>query len=279
MESKISTEQSITSTLPAIDAHIHFDRYSAEDQQRLLDEAAQAGVEAVVAVSMDLSSSEATHRLVHKYPSQVTPAYGFHPEQTLPSDEAIQQLFDWINANRREWFAIGEVGLPYYTRQEAEEQGLPFDQSGYIALLRRFMQLAVRLERPIVLHAVYEDADITCDLLEETGLRQAHFHWFKGSAATIQRMIQQRYYISITPDVLYEEEIQELVRIYPLQLMMVETDGPWPFIGLFEHQQTHPRMVIDVIRKIAALKSLTCEETAKSLHNNTIAFYNINNNN
>jgi TatD DNase family protein len=42
-------------------------------------------------------------------------------------------------------------------------------------------------------------------------------------------MKENGYFISVTPDVVYDEEIQLLVQRYPLEQMMIETDGPWPF--------------------------------------------------
>jgi TatD DNase family protein len=114
-----------------------------------------------------------------------------------------------------------------------------------------------------------------CDLLEKHGIKKAHFHWFKGSHSTVERMIQAGYYISITPDVLYEEEIRTLVREYPIALLMVETDGPWPFEGPFAGQKTHPRMIHAVIEQIALLKGLPVVEAAHTLLNNTKQFYGI----
>ncbi|WP_018759239.1 TatD family hydrolase [Paenibacillus terrigena] len=260
-------------SIRAIDAHIHLDQYTPEDQQKLLSEAAAADVVQVVAVSMRYDSCQATHALAKAYPDQVIPAYGFHPEQPLPSAEDEALLFQWIRAHTDERFAIGEVGLPYYNRQEAEATGQPFALEGYIELLDRFVELARELDRPIVLHAVYEDADIACDLLEKHRVTRAHFHWFKGTPHTVERMIRNGYFISITPDVLYESEIQDLVRTYPIEQLMVETDGPWPFEGPFEGQQTHPKMVLDVIRAIADLKSISTAEAASILYNNTVTLY------
>ena len=71
-----------------IDAHIHLEQYNDEEIPLLLEE-----VDAVIAVSMQLSSCERTLRLSNSY-QQVKAAFGFHPEQPLlsPSDEAV--LFD-----------------------------------------------------------------------------------------------------------------------------------------------------------------------------------------
>jgi TatD DNase family protein len=105
---------------------------------------------------------------------------------------------------------------------------------------------------------------------------KAHFHWFKGDKKTITRMIDHGYYISITPDVLYEEEIQQLVDTYPLEQMMIETDGPWPFKGPFHGKLTHPNMMMESIYMIAKIKNLPRAHVSESILQNSKAFYKIN---
>ncbi|WP_042160338.1 TatD family hydrolase [Paenibacillus gorillae] len=260
-----------------IDAHIHLDSYPADEQQPMLNRAIADGVEAVIAVSMHKASCEANRELAFRNPGIVHPAYGFHPEQPLPEATELDALFAWIHERNEEGetFAIGEVGLPYYTRTESEAGGKPFDEAPYLALLDRFAALAAELDRPLILHAVYEDAAKAIEFLQRHGVRRAHFHWFKGDEATIARMIASGFFVSITPDVGYEEEIQSLVRRYPLELLMAETDGPWPFEGEHAGKQTEPGMIASVAAEIAAIKGLTVEETIRTLRDNTRRFYSL----
>jgi TatD DNase family protein len=261
-----------------IDAHCHLERYPETEQQQILASLDQSDVKGIVTVAMDLASCQRTQKLAVQHPDHVYPCYGYHPEQSLPTEAEFEQLQAWIIAHADKMVAIGEVGLPYYTRTELEQSGQSFAQEPYLQLLERFIQLANQLDKPIVLHAVYEDAALVCDLLEKHNQTRAHFHWFKGPAATIQRMIQNGYFISITPDVMYEPEIQQLVRIYPLAQMMVETDGPWPFEGPFSGKMTHPDMMHESIRKIAAIKQLPENHVRQQLLANTIGFYQLRNN-
>lgn len=258
-----------------IDAHIHLEQYSEEARSEHLATARAAGVTHVVAVSMDLASSKATYELSDQFDGMIMPAYGFHPEQPILSAQEEQELVAWIRqrAARHERFAIGEVGLPYYTAEEAKERGERFDKQPYTELLERFIVLAKQLDRPIVLHAVYEDAALACDLLQKHQYSRAHFHWFKGDEATIKRMIENGYFISITPDVDYEADIQALVQQYPLELIMIETDGPWPFEGKFEQQETQSAMVVEVAASIAQLKNMPLEQVVRQLYNNSKTFY------
>jgi len=247
-----------------IDAHIHLDQYKENDIPSLLEEA-----EHVIAVSMNLPSCEKTLELSKAY-ANVKAAFGFHPEQPLLSDAEEDALFEWIRQHAHDMVAIGEVGLPYYLRQEKA-----IDDHSYEALLERFIVLAKVLNKPIVLHAVYEDAAIVCDLLEKHHVTKAHFHWFKGDDEVVKRMIHNGYFISVTPDCTYETEIQNLIKKYPIELMMVETDGPWTFEGPFDNKRTSPWMMDHSIEVIASIKGLTIEEAARIITRNTTIFYNL----
>ncbi|WP_146550130.1 TatD family hydrolase [Rummeliibacillus suwonensis] len=250
-----------------IDAHIHFDQYTKEQQQLILNDMLPNKITHLITVSTDLQSCIANLALSQQ-DDRILPAFGFHPEQLLPDQAAQTKLFDWIRENNEHMVAIGEVGLPYYSNKEKTVCYEP-----YLELLEKFVVLAAELDKPIVLHAVYEDADQAIELLEKHQLTAAHFHWFKGNPQTVDRMIANGYYISVTPDLLYEEEIQQLVQRYPLEQIMVETDGPWPFEGPFNGQMTHPKMIKATIEKIAEIKQRSVGEVADMLYKNTCRFY------
>lgn len=260
---------------PIIDAHVHLDLYEERVRERLLESCQFFQIEGFIAVSMNTGSCLRNLQLKRQLPRVVFPAFGYHPEQAMPVQEEEDALFEWIHRHRDEMVAIGEIGLPYYMRKAAEERGELFNDEPYFRLLERFVQLSVRLNKPVVLHAVYEDAEKVCDLLEKHGVEKAHFHWFKGSANTLARMKKNGYAVSVTPDVVYKAKIQAMVKAYPLELLMVETDGPWPFEGAFEGQTTHPRMIRESIRQISILKGLPEQEAGMMLFENTRRFYNL----
>ncbi|WP_248928455.1 TatD family hydrolase [Paenibacillus hamazuiensis] len=244
-------------------------------REELLASLGAHGVAGVVAVSMHLESCRRLLELKRRSGHPIYLAFGYHPEQALPNGGEVERLFRWIREHRDEMAAIGEVGLPYYLRADAEAAGKPFNQEPYVLMLERFVKLASELDKPIVLHAVYEDADLACDLLEKHGVGRAHFHWFKGSPDTLRRMQQNGYFVSVTPDVVYKERTKSLVEAYPLGLLMAETDDPWPFQGPYEGRRTHPGMIRDSVREIAAIKHISEEEAGAVLLENTRRFYGI----
>ncbi|QKY70137.1 TatD family hydrolase [Lentibacillus sp. CBA3610] len=253
-----------------IDAHIHLDIYKPDEQSLILGEMEASGVDALISVSNHLLSAQKNLQLA-RYDSRIKPAIGFHPEQPLPSDEEVADLLALIDNHQDEMTAVGEVGLPYYSRQEGKAD----KREAYMAILRMFIQKAVELDKPVVLHAIYDDAPVVCDLLEKHSSIKAHFHWFKGDARTVERMARNGYFVSVTPDIVYKEKTRKLVRQYPLEKMMVETDGPWSFEGIFDGKMTHPDMIRRSIYEMAMIKRIPLQLVYDRLYENTSWFYGV----
>ncbi|MEW4326455.1 TatD family hydrolase [Rossellomorea marisflavi] len=251
-----------------IDAHIHWDGYSPGQRSVILDSLDRHGVKAMIAVGMNLKSSRETLDL-SMIDGRVKAAAGFHPEQELPSTEEIEEIFTLLDQHAESLVAVGEVGLPYYRMQEDVDLELKL----YEELLERFIVKAKSLKKPIVLHCIYEHAGIACDLLERHSVEKAHFHWFKGDEAILERVLSNGYKVSVTPDVMYEDEIQKVVQKAPLDAIMVETDGPWPFEGPFKGQMTHPGMMGRTIKCIASIKNMDESEVAERIFTQTKRFY------
>ncbi len=184
-----------------IDAHIHLDRYTPDERSLILHEMEASGVDELITVSNDLDSARKNLQLTRD-DSRVKPAIGFHPEQPLPPDEEIADLLALIDYHQQTIAAVGEVGLPYYLRRE----GKAGSRDVSIDILDLFIQKAVELDKPVALHAIYDDAPVVCDLLEKHSAAKAHFHWFKGDRKTAERMVGNGYFVSVTPDVLYREK-------------------------------------------------------------------------
>ncbi|ARD48355.1 TatD family hydrolase [Sporosarcina sp. P33] len=253
-----------------IDSHIHLDMYEEKDRVKILSELDENDVTALVAVSNDLASSYRQLEL-SGIDSRIKAAVGYHPEQAVPADEELQAILHVIDQTEHRLTAIGEVGLPYYLRQQQPE----LDMAPYLNMLECFVQKAAEYELPIALHAVYEDADIVCDLLEVYNVSRAHFHWFKGDDSVLQRIIANGYMVSVTPEVTYRPKIQHIVQQIPLLQLMVESDGPWPFEESFAGKLTHPSMLHESIKSIAGIKRMNAEDVYNEIYEATRRFYRI----
>ncbi len=251
-----------------IDSHIHIDQYDSEDIEQVINQ--DRALTALICVSSHLNSCKKNLTLSKQY-HKLKPAFGWHPEQELISDRDFAELLDWMESHRDEITAVGEVGLPYYVRKESTLN--PFPLAGYLDVLEQFIAMAKKWDKPIILHAIYDDAPLVCDLLEKYSLTRVHFHWFKGDSKTITRMSESGYYISVTPEIVYKERSRNLIKSYPLDRILVETDGPWPFEGPFKGIKTRPSMIHHSIRIIAAIKKLPLSTVYKQLFDNTKQLY------
>ena len=252
------------------DAHIHLEKYSDQQIGRFFSD---DRLEGLIAVSMDIPSSQRTLLLKKKFPGKVFAACGFHPEQPAVFDQ--DQWMQFLYAHRDEIDAIGEVGLPYYLKRQRKKEGKPFDKEAYFNILQTMLKWADEWDKPVILHGVYEDVPLICDFLEETSLQNVHFHWLKTDAETLKRMEKSGYYVSFTPDLLYNDKTRQVARSYPLERVMVETDGPWPFENKFSGKQTEPSMVLAVLEELAVLKKMPFEKVADKVRENTRRFLRI----
>ena len=69
------------------------------------------------------------------------------------------------------------------------------------------------------------------------------------------------YLVSVTPEVVYRERDRELVEAVPLESLLVESDGPWPYGGEFEGMASGPWLVSRVAEEVAKIKRLPVDES------------------
>lgn len=98
--------------IPLIDTHIHLDSYSLADQESIASALAMGNVQYIITVSMNLPSCKRNLELSRIYGDSIKPAFGYHPEQPLPSPDETEELLRWMENHVQDMVAVGEVGLP-----------------------------------------------------------------------------------------------------------------------------------------------------------------------
>lgn len=246
------------------DSHLHLDQLSDENIQKTLSDSKTTGM---LAVSTNLKSAKKLLNLKQSYPEKLYIAAGFHPEQSLLNLEEQEELFQWIDEHHSSIFAIGEVGLPHYSKRE----NLNLDYVPYIELLERFILIAKKWDLPLNLHIVHNDVDIALELLQKHNIQRAHFHWFKTDEKSFQKFFSTPYFASLTPDILWNPKTQYVAQHLSLNRLMIETDSPWPHEG-FESAVISEQLFA-VAKKVAELKSLPLHYVQEQILLNTQQFY------
>jgi TatD DNase family protein len=209
--------------------------------------------------------------LATQHPDFVHPAIGFHPERFELTDADLEATLAMARSHRHRICAIGEVGLPWYGEMAHRDDIVARAR----AILERFARLANELDLALILHCPHQSAADALTIIKGASVRRVVFHWHKSDEATTRAIIEAGYFISITPEVAYRERDQALARMVPLDQMMVETDGPWPFAGPFEGKPTEPNLIPDVISAIARIRGDSIATVALALALNAQSLFGI----
>ena len=104
-------------------------------------------------------------------------ALWIHPEYFEYYDE-FEQIRKLIIKNRDKLYAIGEVGLPYFSilEKNIEEKEQLYNKG--LELLEKFILLAKELNLPLVLHATQSTSKDALKLLKNIILKMSYFIGF-----------------------------------------------------------------------------------------------------
>lgn len=231
-----------------VDTHCHLDEF--DDPDRIVAEAAAAGVSRLVTVAQDPVSMRAALDLRQRFPEAVLAGLGIHPALVVqrPRDEieaGLQYLADELtNADE-----LAEVGLDYQWAQSPAQQDLQEE------VLERQLAIAAACRKPISLHSrrsqrqVMERAVAFC---RTTGLR-AQLHWFTQSPKLIRICNEEGIFVSVGPTVIGDPQTGKAALAIADHLILLETDAPTPIGGI----PGHPRRTREVAEKLAELKGVS----------------------
>lgn len=248
-----------------IDTHAHLDEI--EDIDSALKQAAQAGVEAVLAVGQGLTSNQKILELAARYPATVYAAVGLHPWAMRNLDETgIEENISFIKNHLLSACALGEVGLDY-DKRVLKGAGKELQQN----VLRRLLQLALEFDKPVSLHSRYAWKDCL-HLAKETGIKRLVFHWYTGFSSTLSELIEAGYYISATPAAEYHDEHRRAIREAPLNRLLLETDCP-VFYGRPDRYRSQPADVLRSLKAAAQIKGMDERELSVQTTANAIELF------
>ena len=234
------------------DAHAHLAATEfAEDLPEVLARAGAAGVCGIVAVGETLADAERILALADRFPL-IKPAAGFDP--TSLDRDAAQAVIAFMKQHADRLVAVGEVGLDRWIVKAAEDWRIQE------AILAEFVTLANELDVPLSIHSRSAGRHAIA-LLKACGARRVVLHAFDGKAGSALEGIDAGYAFSIPPSVTRSPQKQKLVRLLPLDSLLLETDSP--VLGPIPTERNEPANVAIACRAVAALKGVSPETVAR----------------
>lgn len=254
-----------------IDAHCHLSELKDDELEATLTRAKAAGVThlIVIGAGYGIEDNYKTLKIAKAY-DQIHCALAVHPHDAkLVNDKNFKTLTDLI-AKEEKVRAVGEIGLDYhYMNSEKEEQR---------QVLRRFTKFAHEVKKPIVIHD--RNCGFEChDILKEEGADQVGgvVHCFTGTMELAKKYLDLGFYISFTGIITFKkaQDLRDVVKMVPLDRMMVETDSPFLAPVPYRGKRNEPAYVKHVAECVAEVKGISFEEVALATTKNAKSFFQI----
>jgi TatD DNase family protein len=273
-----------------IDSHCHLEgpRF-ANDRADTLKRAAEAGVEAVLAigngdgpddVGCAIKLAEEFGRNIGVPPvTQIPRIYatiGVHPHEARLVEDRHYDLMSSLARNPRV-VAWGEIGLDFhYDHSPRDTQR---------AVFLRQCELAAAARLPIIIHCRASDNSTNAwdDLL--VLLRDAWagyglggvLHCFTGTSEHARAALDLGFIISFAGNVTYTKatNIQQVAKEVPLDRMFIETDSPYLAPIPHRGKRNEPAFVAETAKFIANLRGISVEELGRATTENFYRFFRI----
>lgn len=253
--------------LKLIDSHAHLnDPRFAKDLPEVVSRAKQAGVDTIINVGYDLSSSLSAVKLAERYQG-LWAVVGVHPHDakswTTELRDSLKEL-----AQHEKVLAIGETGLDYHYDNS------PRDEQRYV--FREQLKLAEELNLPVVIHSREATQD-TLEILEEYPNLSCLLHCYSGSLETAKIYEKMGHYVSFGGPITFRNahKLRKVVAGIPLERIMLETDCPYLTPHPHRGKRNEPAHLVLVAEKLAEIHDCSLEDIVQQTVRNTREFFRI----
>ncbi len=239
-----------------IDAHCHlsFPEFD-KDRDEVIQRLAKNDISLLIDPGTNLMTSKRSIALSSRY-SFIFSTVGIHPHDA-------GEMFDETSASGIEQLAaspqvvgIGETGLDYHY------EGI--DREKQICVFRAMLQIAKRMDLPVVIHCRDAWSDTLRVLKDEKASNlRGMMHCFSGDAELAQECIRLGFKISIPGTITYRRSsLPDVVMQTAIGDLLTETDAPWLAPVPFRGKRNEPAHVRIVTEHIATLKEQSPDQTA-----------------
>lgn len=146
---------------------------------------------------------------------------------------------------------VGETGLDYCSEASKEAQ---------LELFLRHLDIAERLQKPVVLHVVKSFEDVML-ALRKHNIQGAVFHGFIGSKEQATRATDYGYYLSFGDRSLRSLRTRDVVTTMPIENLFCETDDRADI------------SIEEIYAEVAKLRGISTEELATQIEKNYIRLF------
>lgn len=236
-----------------IDSHCHLQHFPADERERLLDEAREAGVRGFLVPAVRLDQADDLLAFCHRHPD-VWCALGVHPHDAKSWSEGdAARLAELLGDPKA--VAVGECGLDFFydhAPRDVQER-----------CLREQWRVALALDLPVVVHNRESDDAMLAVVSEpEFAALRGDFHSFAGNAAMHAALVERGFAFGFSGMVTFNkgDNVRALLAATPLDRVLVETDTPYLAPVPHRGKVNRPAWVVEVARRVASERGMAFDE-------------------
>ena len=242
-----------------VDSHCHLNFPDFKDDlPQVIERARQNGVQLMQTICTSLEEFEEVEKIANEN-AGIYCSVGVHPNESANAEVAsIEYLLN--KASHPKVIGIGETGLDYH--YEYSDRKIQQDS------FRIHIEAARKSGLPIIVHTREADED-TINILQEEmklGSFSGVIHCFTSSEYLAQKAIEMGFYISLSGIITFKtaQNIRDTVKKLPLDRLLIETDSPFLAPLPNRGKRNEPSFVRFVNHKLAEIKEISEDESAKT---------------
>ena len=203
--------------------------------------------------------------------------FGTHPHNAKYYQSSSLEEKMLAGLSHPKCVALGEIGLDYAPHSPSTPE---IQQS----VLTRQLELALQLQKPVVIHCRDAEDDLF-HILSSTVPPEwkIHLHCFTGELEMGRKFLKNfpNLYIGVCGNVTYDsKKVRALAAGLPLDRLLIETDAPYMVPRnvpqhLRGNKFSHPSFAFYTAREIANIRHVHVADVLKSLRENTRLMYRI----
>ena len=248
-----------------VDVHSHM--YSEEfskDLDDVMERARNKGIIAIVNSGLGPDGIKKSIEICDKFKGYMFNSFGIEPYRF--DKEEIEETIDLIENNRSNIVGVGEVGLDYYWVKDHSLREIMAEN------FRRFIEISIDLKKPLIIHS-RSAGKYALEILIEMDAEKVLMHAFDGSRKWVKLGVSHGYMFSVPTSVVFSRQKQKMVKVLPLENMMLESDAP--ALSPIPNKRNEPSFIEHSIKKISEIKGMSEEKIADVTTENALSFFKI----
>lgn len=250
-----------------IETHCHLDYLKAEPLEEIRKKISEAGITKVITIGVDPLNLDKVKELSDEFP-EVYFTQGIHPHD---AKEFTDVEFEKIStrATLPKMVAVGEIGLDYHYNNSPQDVQKE--------VLEKQLQLACDKDLPVVIHTREADEDTKAIIKNFSAhlKRKGVVHSFTSSLDLAEFVLSEGFYLGFNGIITFKkaENVQEAVRITPVERILFETDSPFLTPVPHRGKENAPYYLPFVAAKIAELKNIDIEQLKNQVLKNSLTCF------